>query len=70
MLDGVVKLNTLVESVDPNLLTEKITPSSISFELFPIFDLEFLKKMQFLNNYKCMIGNEMKLDRPVHYQMA
>jgi hypothetical protein len=26
-------------------------PSSILFELFPLFDLEFLQKIQFLNNY-------------------
>jgi hypothetical protein len=30
---------------------EKTTPSSILFELFPLFDLEFLQKIQFLNNY-------------------
>ena len=30
---------------------EKTTPSSILSELFLLFDLEFLKKIQFLNNY-------------------
>jgi hypothetical protein len=30
---------------------EKTTPSSISFELLPLLYLEFLKKIQFLNNY-------------------
>ena len=30
---------------------EKTTPSNILFELFPLFDLEFLQKIQFLNNY-------------------
>jgi hypothetical protein len=33
-------------------------------------DLEFLRRIQFLNNYEIMIGSEMKLDIPVHYQMA
>ena len=31
--------------------SEKTTPSSILFELFPLFDLEFLQKIQLLNNY-------------------
>ena len=36
-----LKLNTLAESVDPNLLTRDDN-SSILFELFPLFDLQFL----------------------------
>jgi len=35
-----LKLNTLVESVDPNLLTREDNFTSILFELFPLFDLE------------------------------
>jgi hypothetical protein len=46
-----LKLNTLVESVDPNLLTREDNSISILLELFPLFDLEFLQKIQFLNNY-------------------
>jgi hypothetical protein len=41
---------------------EKTTPSSILFELFPLFDLEFLQKYNFSI---IMIGIEMKLNMPV-----
>jgi hypothetical protein len=37
------------------------------FELFPLFDLEFLQKIQFLNNYD-RHWNETHI--PVHYQMG
>jgi hypothetical protein len=45
------------------------TPSSILFELFPLFDLEFLNLKKY-NFSIIMIGIEMKLNIPVHYQMG
>jgi hypothetical protein len=46
---------------------EKTTPSSILFELFPLFDLEWAKNT--ISQW-IMIGIEIKLNIPVHYQMG